>query len=181
MTIDKIETPREFFEHVVNLDAKDFLEMPTELRLAYHACTSLLSLRDWIYQSYNNRGWTWSTHSQGNMTSIGELQRSLNAIDQVFGITTDIANATKHMILDPDRRQTSLYGAANLQIQTVTKVLGGSMLNTDMLGNFMLNQNPTAVTSNRVRVQIGSVYYDVLSCVLLAKDIWSNLIEENAW
>jgi hypothetical protein len=46
VTTDKIETPREFFEHIVELDVEDFIETPTDLRLAYHSCTSLLSFRD---------------------------------------------------------------------------------------------------------------------------------------
>ena len=65
------------------------------------------------------------------------------------------------MVLDPTRRQTNLYGAANVQVQIVTTAFGGSTLNTDMLNNFMLNQSPTTVTSNRIRVQIDSTYHDV--------------------
>jgi hypothetical protein len=55
------------------------------------------------------------------------------------------------------------------------------MLNSGMLNSFMPNQSPTIVTSNRIRVQIDYNYYDVLSCVLMTKDNWRSLMQENAW
>jgi hypothetical protein len=44
--VDKIETPREFYTNVVEIDIIEFLDKPDDLRLAYHACVSLVSLRD---------------------------------------------------------------------------------------------------------------------------------------
>ena len=46
---DKIATPREFYSNVVALDVRDFMNTQDDLRLAYHACVSLLSLRLDIY------------------------------------------------------------------------------------------------------------------------------------
>jgi hypothetical protein len=54
MPISKIENTREFFDHVVCPDFNDFSTDRTNLRLAFHACTSLLSLRDWVHHAYKN-------------------------------------------------------------------------------------------------------------------------------
>jgi hypothetical protein len=52
-----IETPQEFFKHVVSR-RRDFLTKDSlDLRTAYHACTSLLSLRDWIFETYKHKQW----------------------------------------------------------------------------------------------------------------------------
>lgn len=181
MSITKIETPREFFDHVVNPDVDDFINGPTDLRRAYHACTSLLSLRDWIVKSYFKQNWSWQKQAQSRITTTGEIQKALNAIDKSFEITTDIANASKHMVLDPNRRQTELYGAANVEIRTATTAAGGSALGAAMLNSAMLNEAPTIVATERIRVQIGSVHFDVLSCVVKARAIWDSLMGENAW
>jgi hypothetical protein len=50
MVAKKIETPREFFDYVVDLDVRDFSVEVDDLRAAYHACNSLLSLRDWVFR-----------------------------------------------------------------------------------------------------------------------------------
>jgi hypothetical protein len=181
LSISKIEIPREFFDHVVNPDVDDFIGGPTDLRRAYHACTSLLSLRDWIVKSYHNRDWSWQKQLQGKITSVRKMQEALNTIDKSFRITTDIANASKHMILDPAKRQTELYGAANVEIRTVTTAAGGSALGGVTLNSAMLNQAPIVVTSDRIRVQIGTVYFDVLTCVVKTRAIWDSLIRENGW
>ena len=181
MKITKIETPRDFADHVVNLDIDDFIECPTDLRRAYHACTSLLSLRDWIVRSYYDRDWFWQKVLQGQITTVGKMQEGLNTIDKSFEITTDIANASKHMVLDPNKRQTELYGAANVEIRTATTTAGGSALGAALLNSAMLNEAPTIVTTDRIRAQIGSVYVDVLSCVVKARAIWDSLMDENGW
>jgi hypothetical protein len=50
-----------------------------------------------------------------------------------------------------------------------------------MLNSAMLNQAPIVVTSDRIRVQIGTVYFDVLTCVVKTRAIWDSLIRENGW
>jgi hypothetical protein len=110
MGVSKIDTPREYFENVVVPDVEDFLRDPTNLRYAYHTCVSLLSLRDWVVKAYHDRTWSWESKPQGTITTTRQLQQALNLIDDSFEIITDIANASKHMILDPTRRQTTLYG-----------------------------------------------------------------------
>jgi hypothetical protein len=181
VSITKIETPGEFFVHVVNPDVDEFINEPTDLRRAYHACTSLLSLRDWIVKSYFKQNWSWQNQSQSKITTTGEIQKALNAIDKSFEITTDIANASKHMVLAPNRRQTELYGAANVAISTATTAVGGAALGAAMLNSAMLDEAPTIVITDRISVQIGSAHFDVLTCVVKARAIWDRLMGENRW
>jgi len=181
VTVVKIETPREYFDNVVELDVKDFIDEPTDLRRAYHACISILSLRDWIVKTHNSKRWLWQTKDQGLLKSKKQLQEALNVIDKSFEITTDIANASKHMVLEPDRRQTNLYGSANVEIMTVTSSSAGALVGTAIPGGFLLNQAPLVFSTNRIRVKIDSTYFDVLTCVVTARAIWVSLLQENSW
>jgi hypothetical protein len=181
MTVVKIETPREYFDHVVNIDVNDLIADPTDIRRAYHACVSLLSLRDWILKAYANQPWSWQTKANGHLKSKTQFQKSLNAIDKDFAIVTDIANASKHMVLEPSQSQTNLCGSANVETMSVTKASGGAIIGSAPLGTFAFNQAPTVSTSDRIQVKIDASYFDVLTCVVSARAIWVALLQENSW
>lgn len=104
--VEKIETPREFYANVVEIDEIEFRDKSDDLRLAYHACVALLSLRDWIFENYNGRTWTWMGDAQRPLTSKNTFQTSLEHLHDDFRIITDVANASKNLILDRDRRRT---------------------------------------------------------------------------
>jgi hypothetical protein len=181
VTVVKIETPREYFDHVVNLDVDDLVADPTDIRLAYHACISLLSLRDWILTEYRTQPWSWQTKAKGHLKTKREFQKALNAIDNNFAIVTDIANASKHMVLEPDQSQTKLWGSANVEIKEVTIARGGALFGSALLGTFAYNQPPTVYTSDRIQVKIDAAYFDVLTCVTKVRSIWVTLLQENTW
>lgn len=180
MKVMRIETPREYFDHVVTIDVNDLISYPLDIRRAYHACVSLLSLRDWILQAYANQPWSWQTKTKGHLTKA-QFQKALNAIDPTFTIVTDIANASKHMVLEPNKSQTNLWGSANVETIAVTTASGGALIGSAPLGSFAFNQLPTVSTSDRIQVKIDANYFDVLTCVVKAREIWVTLLQENSW
>lgn len=172
MALRKIETAREFFDHVVRKDVDDLLANQTDLRTAYHACGSLLSLRDWVVESHKGQGWT----SAGTPQSIisgkpGLLQPALEAIEPKVAIVTDIANASKHMILNPALRRTNLCGNANTSVTSVRGEIGAALVGAVPLGGSI----------DRIEVKIDNSFYDVVNCVRAVRDMWKKLFAENGW
>ena len=171
MSPTKIETPREFFDHVVRKDVDEFRSNATDLRLAYHACTSLLSLRDWIAHEHKKKSWTHSGRLQSPFSTPNNLRAALKNIDDRFGIVTDIANASKHMVLDPNRpRDTELWGNANTEVHF-----------TGYVGFAPLGAVPLGGSASVIMVKIGSHHHDVLDCVNAVHSIWEQLMIENGW
>ena len=171
MPITKIETPKEFLEHVVTPDVTDFRGCSTDLRAAYHACTSLLSLRDWVCEQYKRTSWAYKGNTKTPFINITALQNALNALDNSFAIVTDIANASKHMILDPRRSQTNLWGAANTEVKTTPGAISSAPISA----------GPISGSASRIVVKIDQNSHDVRNCVDSVHDIWRELFVENAW
>jgi hypothetical protein len=172
-----IATPKEFLDHVVDPDMADFANTTgTELRSAYHACVSLLSLRDWVGQAHHGKAWTYQGSPKGRIDKKklkSGLGAGLVAIDDAFAKVFDIANASKHMVLDSGKKLTKLHGSANVHIQ----MTGGSKLGQAELGNLILDSpgNPN------VFVQIGTQFYAVLPLATQVHSIWKTLFAENGW
>ncbi len=175
MTAAKIETPREYFDHVVNLDVNDLIDHPTDIRLAYHACISLVSLRSWILKAYKNRPWSWQTNAKG-LLNENELREALNGMgpDRDLALVSDIANASKHMFLQPDQ-------SATVAINTATIAFGGALFGDSLIGDFAPGEPPLVVTSDRLQVKRDGTYFDVLTCVVNVRAIWVALLDENSW
>ncbi len=109
-----LSTPRDFLREVVDVYVANFAQVySAELRLAFHACTSLLSLRDWVAEAHEGESWTWRTDTKSPI-SKRSLLRDLTVIEADFGVTADVANASKHMVLEPNRRQTTISGASDV-------------------------------------------------------------------
>ena len=179
--MDKIETPLELYSNVVEIDVAEFLSTPDDLRLAYHACVSLLSLRDWIFENYRGTAWTCLGHSQPIFRSKSNFQSTLEQLLDDFRIVTDVANASKHLFLDVNRRRTQAQGAANVQIQSTTTYIGGALLGSFVLNATPLNQPPTPVIADCVIIDDGGQIYDVKMSVERTNRIWNNLLGENGW
>jgi hypothetical protein len=167
-----ITIPKEFLEKVVDPDMAAF-GVQAELRLAYHACTSLFSLRDWVFESHKETAWT-SQSNQFSMSSKKRFLTDLCSIEGGFAIIADIANASKHMILDSSRRLTDLYGSANVHVQTHG---GSGLLGFGAVGGGAIGSVPRS----RVFVQIGTHFYDVLEKAQKVHALWTALFAENAW
>jgi hypothetical protein len=168
-----LETPKEFLNHVVDVDMAEFSAAgQAELRLAYHACISLFSLRDWVSRAQHGKAWTYNgtVHPVMEHDKPGVFYRELINIDPAFGVIADIANATKHMVLE--RGLTSLYGAANVHVVVVSASSDGTTSSPS---------SSAAPSSMRVAVQIGSDFIDVLDQAKIVHDIWQKLFNENSW
>jgi hypothetical protein len=168
----KIETPREFFDHVVTPDVEALKGNAIDLRCVYHACTSLLSLRDWVQRSHRGVAWQYCTIKQPTFKGVRDFQSALEILDKRFAIITDIANASKHMVLDPNRSRTQLDGNANTEVQ---------MMHGGGLGSGPLGAAPLGGMAYRIAVKIGQTYHDVLDCVIGIYAIWQVLMSENSW
>jgi hypothetical protein len=179
--VDKIETPQEFYANVVEIDINEFRNKSDDLRLAYHACVSLLSLRDWIFEKYKGAPWTCMGKAQQPFTSKNSLQASLERELDEFRIITDVANASKHLSLDKDRRRTKAEGVANVHIQSTKTHVGGALLGYSELNGAMLNEPAKVVTSDSVIINDGGKLYDVLMSVESANRIWGQILAENNW
>jgi hypothetical protein len=95
----------------------------------------------------------------------------LETVDGRFAIVTDIANASKHMVLDQNRSRTNLYGNANTEVQQSGGPLGSGPLGSGPLGG----------SSSSIVVKIDSQFHDVKDCVIAVHGAWRNLLNENSW
>jgi hypothetical protein len=171
MSASKIETPRGFFDHVVDINVSEFSAHPLDLRAAYNACTSLLSLRDWIVETHRNTPWSAGGAPKPPFASKGDLQQALEVMDSRFAIVTDIANASKHMVLDPNRRRTNLYGSANTEVQSIGGGIGGGPIGGAPIGG----------ATASIVVKIDDKFHDVMDCVTAVHAILRGLMTENSW
>lgn len=179
--VDKIDTPSDFYTYVVKADIIELRNKPDDLRLVYHACISILSLRDWVFHTYKNRPWTWNGKAQPPFSSKTKIQEHLEALHEEFRIIYDVANFSKHLIMDDNRKRTQAQGIANVQIQSIRTHVGGATLGTFMLNTTMLNEAPHPVTRNSVVIDDGGKLYDVEMSIELTNRVWLQLLAENNW
>jgi hypothetical protein len=159
-----LQTPKEFLDHVVGPDMVDFSQPgQADLRVAFHACTSLLSLRDWVAAKYDGSQWADGANTFGpiDKKTVVTFQNDLVAVEPNFQIIFDIANASKHMVLNTTRRMTAPYGAESVAIITTSNSTGGN--------------------TQRVVVEIATRVHDVLQCAESVHKAWKSLFAQNGW
>jgi hypothetical protein len=169
-----ISTPRDFLTYIANPDIADFAKEITDLRVAHHACISLLSLRDWVVKHHNGKTWNYQSRLVGTLDARRPKQgfgHDLVGIEKDFKVIFDIANASKHMILAQSQRLTTLHGSANVSIQILST---GSSSPTPAASG--ADAGPT-----RALVKIGSDYHDVLLAAQAVHAVWTTLFAENGW
>ena len=171
MTIFKIDTPQEFFQHIVSTDVSEFLNNEPALRTAYHACNSLLSYRDWIFATHKGKPWQCLGTAQGPLSSKRQFQKALELADPSFAIVADIANASKHLILEAERTSAGLKGNADTQIEIVDGTLNSAPINTVAINE----------TLHTIYVIIGQHRHDVVVGVGTTYETWVKLNAENGW
>lgn len=167
-----LQTPKEFLTHVVGPDMAEFSAPgQAELRLAYHACISLFSLRDWVSQAQDGNPWIGDGVAYPIISANrpGVFATDLCRVEPGFEVIADIANATKHMVLD--RGLTSLYGAANVHISTLS-VSSSAPASPP---------SPARTLAGKVLVQIGPDFIDVLDNATKVHDMWKRLFAQNGW
>jgi hypothetical protein len=177
--VDRIDTPSDFYKHVVQQDINELRTKPDALCLVYHACISLLSLRDWVVYKYKNTPWTSRSVMQPPFISNGDMQNRLEGLHDEFRIIYEVANLSKHLHLD--RKRTQADGIANVEIKSITTFTGGAMPGGYMFNTAMLNEPAQASTRNSVFINDGGKLYDVPMSVEATNAIWSELFAENTW
>jgi hypothetical protein len=175
MKAQRIDTVRKFFEAIVEVDAAEFNAEQTDLRLAYHSCISLLSLRAWIAETHKYKPWAFCRDPKNPFSNERDLAKELNLINTCFSIVADIANTTKHMIRS-ERRKT-----ATTSIVEIRSVRNGSMLGIAEFNGAMLNDPSGEFIEEWITTEIGGVSYDVVHCVNSTLALWRTLIAENSW
>ncbi|MCC8962264.1 hypothetical protein H8A95_08010 [Bradyrhizobium sp. Pear76] len=168
-----LKTPKEFLTHVVDPDMKSFAGPGlTELRLAYHACNSLLSLSDWVIETHQGKRWTYRGAPRPAIPSgKKDFLKQLCELEPHFAIVADIANATKHLVLN--QRRTALEGAPDIQV----RLSGGFDPRSHGMGGGALYSLPRL----RILVRNGQDYVDVRMAAGRVHELWKELIEENGW
>jgi len=172
--MNAVGLPRDFLQQVVDPDVAECFSAPA-IRTAFHACTSLLSLRDWVHTSYQSTSWHFRNVAQRPFSSKSDLQKALEALEPAVAIVTDIANASKHMVLKPTMARTSLYGAANT---TVTQTSSGGGIGGGPIGGAPIGGSVTIIG---VSVDIGGSQFDVLGSVRSCHALWLGLFNDNSW
>lgn len=166
-----IASPKEFLTVVVNPDMAEFATNK-HLRFAHHACVSLLSLRDWVGLQHAGKAWKYRGSTIGTINpsalSAGFGADLIN-IERSFGVVFDIANASKHMVLS--RKNTTLYGSANVSIQIVSSEPE----------KLQPAKSAEDAGETRILVKIGGDFLDVLKNAEAAHKVWKELFEENGW
>jgi hypothetical protein len=107
----RIDRAVDFLNQMVIPDYQDFLQCKTDVRLAFHSACSLFHLRDWIYCDFRqSKRWT----------TKGQVQSFLESKCADFRIIRDVANASKHLKLDPRTAGTSMT-TAGATFATITR------------------------------------------------------------
>jgi hypothetical protein len=149
----------------------EFIQSEPNLRAAYHACTSLLSYRDWVLAKHKGKGWSSGGAAKALLSGANKFQEELASIDANFDIVTDIANASKHMILDSNRSRTTLYGNADTVVREATDVFGGAAF----------GEVPFGGSVRSIHVKIGDQFHEVRLCVRAVFERWQTLNAVNSW
>ena len=182
MTVRKIENPREFFKHVVDVDVEEFKENPTDLRAAYHASISLVSLRDWVVKSHRDKVWTFAGVKRGRFGTKEELQCQLKSTElgakEQFVIVTDIANAAKHMFLCQNKGKKRLQKIADVNVPGLGEPSGRF---SGVASGAPAGALPAGSGFARLLVKIDGELHDVKECVMAVHAVWQRLFIENSW
>jgi hypothetical protein len=167
----RIATPSEFFSEIVDPDVDECLRKPRDLRLAFHACISLFSLRDWIVKAHSGKTWTHNQTPKGQLCSNDNLQHDLVQIQPSFLVVSNVANSAKHMLLKQDLQWTRMQGSANVIIQSI----GGA------IGDGPIAAAPIAGGTDLIVADLGGRLLDVVACVSDVHSLWKSLLSENKW
>jgi hypothetical protein len=134
----------------------------------------LFALRDWVFETHKGTTWTFRSQQYRPLSGKTKFLEDLCAIESDFEIVSDIANASKHMVLNTDRRLTELHGAANVHIQSHG---GSGLLGFGAWGGGAIGSVPTQT----IFVQIGTAFHPVLERANKVHGVWKELFAENGW
>jgi hypothetical protein len=103
-TVAQFQTASDFWNNMVVPDHSEFQANAGDLRIAFHAASSLFHMHDWVFSSYQASVCSSFTFIDGNGTqhpvnNAATFANSLEAICPDFALVRGIANAAKHLAL----------------------------------------------------------------------------------
>jgi hypothetical protein len=120
-----------------------------------------------------NRGRIWTT--QGNLqqpiSSKEQFQTALESLDANFGVVSDIANASKHMVLPAHRARAGLSGNADTLIEELDVAFHRGAFDTTSFDGGVRN----------IYVKSGPHRHNVVVSVKAVYSAWVRLNAENSW
>jgi hypothetical protein len=159
----KVDTSALFKAIVVDEDYQEFKRDPANLRLAYHLGLGLFHLRDWTF-------WEYGGTSTMPYSTMGCYQTYLESQCKDFGYIRDLANAVKHVELDPSKRpSTQMVGLAN------TKVSFAAFSSTAFQPNAF--KTKTVIVSQTSPTD----YVDFDKAADAVMSMWNRLFSTNGW
>jgi hypothetical protein len=169
--LSRIANPSECFREIVDPDVDDCLSKPCDLRLAFHACISLFSLRDWIVKAHSGKAWAYNGAPQGHIHSNESLQVDLVRIQPSFLVVSNVANSAKHMVLEQNRQWTRMQGSANVVIQSTGGAVSGGPISSA----------PICGGTDLIVADLGGKLHDVVASITDVHSLWKALLSENKW
>lgn len=170
--MDRLRTASDFLTHIATPDVQEFQAKPLDLRCAFHACISLLSLRDWVAEGHQGADWHLQGKKQtqlvGNESNRrGSLQTVLRSALKQVALVSDVANGAKHMKLSRD--YTDMQGGANTVVQVCTTGGGYS------------SGSSRPMPKDLIVAEVGPDQVDVLQSVRDLHKLWLAIFAENRW
>ena len=98
---NSIQTPREFFDQVVTPDCEELRSNPGDVRIAFHASTSLHHLREWVLKA------SLTEHKRLDEYSPDLYQRCPD-----LKVIRDLASNAKHFPPDPGKAEKMEVGVS---------------------------------------------------------------------
>ena len=118
--VQRIQTPKEFWEGLVDPDYTAFIASPGDLRLAFHCAIALFHMADWVYVTHKgtiNAAFTF-VDGTGSRQAVHDEKTFATALGQAhmdFELVRGIANAAKHLdVRSKKRHPNAANNAANV-------------------------------------------------------------------
>lgn len=149
-----------FLDEILLPDVAALNDKPSDVRLAFHALTSTLELRDWLLVEFRGSEQVWG------ITDRSAFHQKIVSLCPDFQVLADAANASKHFALKDSK---SVNHADDIQIREFGwHDASGSLVPWD--------GEPTVVLHDAQGRQYGAI-----DLVLSIAIFWRQLREANGW
>jgi hypothetical protein len=126
-----IQTPQDYWDHILVLDYNDCMASADDLRLAFHCAVSLFHMTDWVYITHKSKidasfRFKDKAGTTRPVSNEKEFANALRDIHADFELIRQIANTAKHLKLtNTSTHPNAQSHAANTAIQSTGYGQGG--------------------------------------------------------
>lgn len=152
---EQITSANEYFDNVVSPDFRDYVNDLGSLRKAFQCAGSLFHMHDWVYREF--------FAEIPDCKDEKAFSKKLAEQCSSFAIVRDIANASKHMILNSEK----MRKVRSVSALSIGWVEGG------FIGPFDGSLRVLVQTDSGYEV-FGELAHDVLS-------MWLDMLRERSW